>query len=140
MAATGTLFDKAENLPLLEFALTQLWTKQEYGLLKTAAYREIGGLKQSLAGHAEDIYTELNPEQRQRMQRVFIQLVRPGEGAADTWDVVSKSDLQESDWDLITLLNQENARLLVINYDQNKQETVEIVHEALINGWGRLNR
>jgi len=131
--------DKAQNLPLLEFALTQLWTKQEYGWLKTAAYREIGGLQQSLAKHAEDIYAQLNSEQRQRMQRVFIQLVRPGEGAADTRNVVSKSDLHKSDWDLITLLNQENARLLVINYDQNKQETVEIVHEALINGWGRLN-
>lgn len=28
-----------ENLPLLEFALTQLWTKQEDSWLKTAAYR-----------------------------------------------------------------------------------------------------
>ena len=131
--------DKAENLPLLEFALTQLWEKQEYGLLKTAAYREIGGLQQSLAKHAEDIFTQLKPEQRQRMQRVFIQLVRPGEGATDTRNVVYKSDLQDEDWELITLLNQENARLLVINYDQNKRETVEIVHEALIKGWGRLN-
>ncbi|MGB6297463.1 MAG: CHAT domain-containing protein [Rivularia sp. (in: cyanobacteria)] len=131
--------EKAENLPLLEFALTQLWAFQEYGLLKTAAYRKIGGLQQSLALHAENIYTQLNSEERQRMQRVFIQLVRPGEGAADTRNIVSKSDLQSSDWDLITLLNQEDARLLVINYDQNKRETVEIVHEALINGWGRLN-
>jgi tetratricopeptide (TPR) repeat protein len=54
--------------------------------------------------------------------------------------VVSKSDLQSDDWHLITLLNQEDARLVVINYDQNKKETVEIVHEALINGWGRLNQ
>ncbi|MGD1914221.1 MAG: CHAT domain-containing protein [Rivularia sp. (in: cyanobacteria)] len=132
--------DKAQNLPLLEFALTQLWSKQEDGWLKTAAYREIGGLRESLAKHAEDIYTQLNSEQRQRMQRVFIQLVRPGEGAADTRNVVYKSDLQSDDWELITLLNQENARLVAINYDQNKQETVEIVHDALINGWGRLNR
>ena len=131
--------EKADNLPLLEFALTQLWTKQEYGLLTTAAYKEIGGLQQSLARHAEDIYAQLNKEQRQIMQRVFIQLVRPGEGAADTRNVVSKSDLQAQDWDLITSLNQENARLLVINYDQNRHETVEIVHEALINGWGLLN-
>lgn len=132
--------EKAENLPLLEFALTQLWTKQEYGWLKTVAYREIGGLQQSLARHAEDIYTQLNPEQRSSMQRVFIQLVRPGEGAADTINLVYKSDLQSDDWDLITVLNQENARLVVINYNQNKRETVEIIHEALINCWGRLNR
>ncbi|MEO1186252.1 MAG: CHAT domain-containing protein, partial [Cyanobacteria bacterium J06636_27] len=49
--------EKAENLPLLEFALKQLWTKQEYGLLTRNSYQEIGGLQQSLARHAEDIYT-----------------------------------------------------------------------------------
>ncbi|MEM8723253.1 MAG: CHAT domain-containing protein, partial [Cyanobacteria bacterium P01_G01_bin.39] len=132
--------EKAENLPLLEFALTQLWKKQESGWLTSTAYREIGGLQQSLARHAEDIYTHLNPEQRQRMQRVFIQLVRPGEGAADTRNVVDQSELQDEDWDLITFLNQEDARLVTINYDQNRGSTVEIVHEALISGWGRLNR
>ncbi|MDJ0634641.1 MAG: CHAT domain-containing protein [Xenococcaceae cyanobacterium MO_188.B29] len=140
----GNLLDdvgeKAENLPLLEFALTQLWKKQESGWLTRAAYKEIGGLQQSLARHAEDIYTHLNLEQRQRMQRVFIQLVRPGEGAADTRNVVDKSELQALDWDLITFLNREDARLVVINYDPHLGSTVEIVHEALISGWGRLNR
>jgi WD40 repeat protein len=131
--------EKAENLPPLEFALTQLWTKQKDGLLTRNSYQEIGGLQQSLARHAEDIYTQLNIEQRQIMKRVFVQLVRPGEGAADTRNVIYKSELLPKDWDLITFLNQENARLVVINYDQNQRETVEIVHEALINGWGRLN-
>jgi WD40 repeat protein len=131
--------EKAENLPPLEFALTQLWTKQKDGLLTRNSYQEIGGLQQSLARHAEDIYTQLNIEQRQIMKRVFVQLVRPGEGAADTRNVIYKSELLPTDWDLITFLNQENARLVVINYDQNQRETVEIVHEALINGWGRLN-
>ena len=39
--------EKAENLPLLEFALTQLWTKQEYGLLTRNDYQEIGGLREA---------------------------------------------------------------------------------------------
>ncbi len=117
-----------------------MWRKQESGWLTCSAYREIGGLQQSLARHAEDIYTHLNLEQRQRMQRVFIQLVRPGEGAADTRNVVDKSELQALDWELITVLNQEDARLVTINYDPHRGSTVEIVHEALISGWGRLNR
>ena len=43
------------NLPLLEFALTQLWDEQKDGELTHKAYDEAGGVKQALANHAEQI-------------------------------------------------------------------------------------
>ena len=129
---------KAENLPLLEFALTQLWKKQKSGQLTLDAYKNIGGLQESLARHADDIFNGLTEEKPRQMKRVFIKLVRPGEGTASTRNVVKKSEFQECDWDLVTELNKEDARLLVINFDPSGEPTVEIIHEALISNWGKL--
>jgi hypothetical protein len=52
-----------ENLPLLEFALTRLWDKQQNRELTHAAYSEIGGVKQALADHAETIYSRLTAKE-----------------------------------------------------------------------------
>jgi hypothetical protein len=41
------------SLPLQQFALTRLWAKQRPGLLTHQAYKEIGGVTQALANHAE---------------------------------------------------------------------------------------
>lgn len=41
-------------LPLLEFALTQLWERQQHRQLTHAAYEAIGGVTQALARHADE--------------------------------------------------------------------------------------
>ena len=80
------------SLPLQQFALTQLWGKQRPGLLTHQAYTEIGGVTQALANHAKAVYARLSEEQQKRAQRVFIQLVQPGEGTEDTggWRLVMR--------------------------------------------------
>lgn len=66
------------RLPLLEFALTQLWSKQNQGLLTHRGYEEIGGVEQALTNHAETVYTQLSETDRARSRQVFVQLVRLG--------------------------------------------------------------
>jgi hypothetical protein len=129
------------NLPLLEFALTQLWATQSDRCLTHQAYDEIGGVEESLANHAEAVYSKLRESDRQRVQRVFIQLVRPGEGTEDTRRLATRAEVGEENWDLVTRLASESARLVVSNRNEaSSEETVEIVHEALIRGWGRLGQ
>jgi WD40 repeat protein len=72
------------DLPLLEFALTTLWAKQRDAQLTHAAYEEIGGVEAALSRYAEEAYGRLNEEEKERARRIFIQLVRPGEGTEDT--------------------------------------------------------
>jgi formylglycine-generating enzyme required for sulfatase activity/energy-coupling factor transporter ATP-binding protein EcfA2 len=125
------------NLPLLEFALTQLWTKQRNGQLTHDAYEEIGGVERALASYAEEVYRRLSEVDRHVVQRVFIQLVRPGEGTEDTRRLATRAEVGEDNWDLVTRLA--NVRLVVTGQDEGVgEETVEIVHEALIREWGRL--
>jgi hypothetical protein len=125
------------RLPLLEFALTQLWSKQQSGLLTHQAYKEIGGVEEALANHAEAVYTQLTEADRIRAQRVFMQLVRLGEETEATRRLATRDEVGSLNWDLVTRLA--SNRLVVTNRNFfTEEETVEIVHEALIRSWGRL--
>ena len=127
------------HLPLLEFALTLLWAKQQDRKLTNAAYEEIGGLEQALARHAEAIYEGLNEDEQQRTQRIFVQLVRPGEGTEDTRRLATRAEVGEDNWELVRYLSSWHARLAVTGRDPTTgEETCEVIHEALIRGWQRL--
>jgi WD40 repeat protein/DNA-binding SARP family transcriptional activator len=124
------------NLPLLEFALTLLWERQSYGWLTHAGYEEIGRVEGALARYADEVYCELGPAQQEGARRLFLQLVRPGEGTEDTRRAASRTELGDENWELAQHLA--DRRLVVTGRDDSHLETVEMVHEALIQGWGRL--
>ncbi|MGD9100326.1 MAG: hypothetical protein PVF45_07585, partial [Anaerolineae bacterium] len=129
--------DQPGNLPLLEFALTLLWEQQNYGWLTHAAYEELGCVGGALARYADQVYAELDEAEKERARRVFVQLVRPGEGTEDTRRVATPSELDEEHWTLVQHLA--DKRLVVTGRDTSSgQETVEVVHEALIQEWGQL--
>jgi WD40 repeat protein len=125
------------NLPLLEFALTQLWDEQQSGQLSHAAYEAIGRVQGALARYADQIYIDLDETKHQLARHIFTQLVQPGEGTMDTRRLADRQELGESYWTLVRELA--DARLVVTGIETTSgQETVEVVHEALIQGWGRL--
>lgn len=123
------------RLPLLEFALTELWKQPQNGLLTHQAYQSIGGVEKALANHAEDVYTKLSLDQQQRVQQIFVQLVEPGN--KPTRRTASRDEVGGDNWKLVSELA--SARLVVTSYNPlTERENVEIVHEALISSWGRL--
>ena len=65
--------NKAENLPLLEFTLTQLWKKQTNCVITHKSYYEIGGVKESIANHAKEIYRQLEGKKQKKLEQIFIQ-------------------------------------------------------------------
>ncbi|BAY48303.1 WD-40 repeat-containing protein [Scytonema sp. HK-05] len=125
------------NLPLLEFALTRLWEKQENRELTHQAYDEIGGVKKAIANHAEQIYQQLSEAQQKQAQRIFLQLVRPGEGTEDTRRLATRAEVGQDNWGLVSYLAGYQARLVVTGRHE-QEDTVEVVHEALIREWGTL--
>lgn len=125
------------NLPLLEFALTELWQRRQGKELTHLAYTEIGEVQGALARHANEEYDKLSEAQRKEVRRIFIQLVRPGEGTEDTRRLATKAELGAVNWALVKQLA--DARLVVTSRSEEAQvETVEVVHEALIRNWGEL--
>jgi serine/threonine protein kinase len=128
--------DEPGNLPLLQFALTELWEQARKGYLTHDGYDAIGGVEGALARYADKKFNELTPDEQQQARRVFIQMVRPGAGTEDTRRLAERSELGESNWQLVQKLA--DARLVVTSLAPNGQETVEVVHEALIRGWRQL--
>ena len=130
--------DEPGNLPLLEFALTQLWKRRTGKQLTHVAYEEIGEVEGALARHADENYRKLSEVEREQVRRIFIQLVRPGEGTEDTRRLATKAELNQANWGLVKHLA--DARLVVTSQNAANQETVEVVHEALIRNWGELRQ
>jgi len=125
------------SLPLLQFALTALWQRQGVGAVLThAAYEAIGRVRGALANYAEEIYAGFDPSEQQAARRVLTQLVQPGQQTKDSRRLVTSAELGEEDWAMVQKLA--DARLVVTGQDPTGQETAELVHEALIEGWDRL--
>ncbi|MCU0523058.1 MAG: hypothetical protein MUF84_20520, partial [Anaerolineae bacterium] len=129
--------DEPGNLPLLEFALTLLWQRLDFGWMTHTAYEAIGRVEGALARYADEVYAALSAEEQALARRVFMQLVQPGEGTEDTRRVAARADVGEGAWALVQHLA--DQRLVVTGRDElSGVETVEVVHEALIRSWGKL--
>lgn len=129
------------ELPLLEFALTELWERQTPdGLLTHAAYEAIGELTGAIAQRADDTLKAFKPDEQAAVRKVFTRLVRvaqPDEGAEDTKRRIGLDELDATVQPLVRKLA--DARLLVTGRDEGTgEETVEVAHEALIRNWHEL--
>jgi WD40 repeat protein len=141
-----TLLDVASkpgSLPLLQFALREMWGRQEKRKITRKSYDEIGGVEGALAQRAELIFAALtengaNVQMEKSFQRLFSRLVTLGEGQEDTRRVVEHRELGDVDWSLAQRLAGEDNRLVVTNAPTGSHETAEVVHEALIRHWPRL--
>jgi len=126
---------EAGRLPLLQFALRQLWEQQTNRCLTHQAYEAIGGIEQALATHANRALAGFDETEQQRIRQIFMQLVRFGEGTEDTRQVATQAHI--ADWELVKRLA--DQRLVMTGQDvDTQQQTVEVVHEALIRHWQPL--
>jgi WD40 repeat protein len=142
-----TLLDEVErrpgSLPLLQFALREMWGQQQKRCVTRASYDAIGGVEGALAQHAQAIYDSATAKGENRIQvqlfrRLFTRLVTPGEGAEDTRRVVGRDELGPDAWALAQRLADEGNRLVVTSAPAPELEAAEVVHEALIRNWPTL--
>ena len=126
------------GLPLLEFALTELWPRQQKRRITFTAYHQSGGVIEVLSRHAEQVFAHLAGQfTEERIRRVLLTLVRSRGGAAGaTRRVVSREHLG-ANWPIAEQLAE--RRLLVLGHGSaGAKETVELAHEALVQAWPRL--
>ena len=131
--------DQPGDLPLLEFALRQLWEARtgKSGVLTLRSYDDIGRLAKAIVKHAEDVYKRLTPEEQDAVPGVFAALVQVGEERADLRRRARLSELSEAGQAVARGLADE--RLLVTSGDlENKDDFVEVAHEALLRHWPML--
>ena len=128
--------DEPGNLPLLEFALTQLWGLQEGRWLTHAAYDAIGRVGGALVNHAEEVWNSLDAEEQTHARRVLVQLVQQGVDK-ETPRRARRDELAAPAWAILQKLA--DARLVVTGRDAEGREVAELAHAALIHRWERLH-
>lgn len=142
-----TLLDDVENkpgsLPLLQFALREMWGRLDRRRMTRIAYDAIGGVEGALAKRAQAAYEILTSEGANKhadllFRRLFTRLVAVGQGAEDTRRIVGREELDPETWALAQRLAGEDNRLVVTSAPAPDHETVELVHEALIRNWPSL--
>lgn len=130
-------------LPLLQYALSQLWrvcvghSASEQPQLTQKGYKEIGGVKGALNETANSLYKSLREDQ-DFIQDLFMQLVEVKEDKVTrcpiSWENVNASaNSPEQAQRVVGLLA--NQRLLVTD-----EKNVQVVHEALLSEWGLLRK
>jgi hypothetical protein len=127
--------DEPGNLPLLQFALAELWTRRAGYQITHNAYDEIGRVSGALASYADQVYAQLTPEEQATARRLLIQLVQPGDETGDTRRPALRAELSNPAWVLAQKLA--DLRLVVTGHGDGG-ESVELVHEALIRSWAQL--
>ncbi len=83
-------------LPLLQYALTELFEQRDGRLLTQDAYLALGGAAGALARRAEELYQEQDADGREAIRQMFLRLVSVGDqmtGAAS--DVPSPADTRK---------------------------------------------
>jgi len=128
------------SLPLLQYTLTELWQKcAAQRLLTFSAYEELGRIKGTLEKRANAIYEALSVDKQKIAKQIFLELVEVKYDDPATRKRVTKQYLittlkfthvNETLEELI------KARLVATLADNDK---IEIIHEALIHHWSRLN-
>ncbi|MGH3838676.1 MAG: trypsin-like peptidase domain-containing protein, partial [Pseudonocardiaceae bacterium] len=137
-------------LPLLEFALTELWHRRADGRLTHHAYDQIDGVVGGLARWCDQAYQTLPTTQQPLVRRIVTSLVRPGDEAAHIPPTRQRRTLDQLHADTAETEGSEveavvaalaDRRLLVTSRDPTSGEpVVELVHEALIREWGLLGQ
>lgn len=125
---------RSSALPLLEFALTQLWQKRRSGFLTHDAYELIGGVTGSLARWADEAYSALPPHQQPLAENLFTLLTHLGDEAQGIPNTRKRRAWADFDEATHPVIQHFAGRRLIIT----GSESVELVHDSLLREWGRL--
>ena len=140
--------DEPGVLPFIQETLVMLWSHAQRLEIALSAYTSLigdnggrSGLQVALAEHAEHVYQDVLADDGERSQatRILLRLVQFGEGRADTRRQQTVDELRQGvngGFDKVLAALTAN-RLLTLS---DEAQRVDLSHEALIQGWPRLQR
>jgi WD40 repeat protein len=135
-------------LPLLEFALTELWKRRQDGWLTHEAYHALGGVTGGLTNWANQAYYSLDKTMRPLARRIFTDLVHLGDESQRIPDSLRRRSLaelcrseEESKEIQQVVQHLADARLLTTtSHPHSREASVEIVHVVLLREWESMQQ
>jgi len=134
--------DQPNALPLLQFAITELFEQRTGQTLLLQSYENMGRLQGAVVQSAESVYVTLSKAEQRIAERLFLQLIILSESN----DAIRRRILWENAINIDTLETVKpvinkfgDSRLLSFDRDPiSRQPTIEVAHEALLGTWTRL--
>jgi WD40 repeat protein/DNA-binding SARP family transcriptional activator/tRNA A-37 threonylcarbamoyl transferase component Bud32 len=140
-AVVGEVGEQPGALPMLQYALTELFERRTDHTLTLETYQSLGGVMGVLAGRAGEVYRTLDADQRAAARQIFLRLVTLGEGTEDTRRRTRQGELLSLGGEPVDAVLDAfgRSRLLTFDHDpQTREPTVEVAHEAIIREWTLL--
>ncbi len=130
-------------LPLLQYALTELFERRQGRVLPREGYHAIGGTVGALARRADELYLNLHNDERELVKQMFLRLVTLGEGTEDTRRRTPRSELLAiaPNTDTMDEIIDNFTGYWLLSLDTNprtRSPIVEVAHEALLREWEQL--
>lgn len=128
-------------LPLLQYALTELFEQCNGSTMSIEAYRRLGGVAGALSRRAESLYTNLSSPDQELSREIFVRLVALNENGPDTRRRATVDEFSEEDRVDVDRVLDAFGRARLVSFDRDavsRSPTVEAAHEALIEQWTRL--
>lgn len=136
--------DQPGMLPLLQYALTELFEQRSAPTLTLTDYATTGGVTSALSHRADEIYNSLDVSGQEATRQLFLRLITLGEGVEDTRRRVLLAELvelQTSEVFKTSEVLEEYGRFRLLTFDHDpvtRGPTVEVAHEALLREWPLL--
>jgi WD40 repeat protein/serine/threonine protein kinase/DNA-binding SARP family transcriptional activator len=142
-AIVADVIEQPGALPLLQYALTELFESREGKELTLEAYQAMGGVLGSLGRRAEELYGNLDEGGQEATRQLFLQLVTLHEGLEVGRRRVLRPDLAAvaADREVVEGVIDAFGRHRLLSFDRDpatRIPSVEVAHEALFREWGRL--
>jgi WD40 repeat protein len=132
--------DEPGRMPLLQHTLRELWRRRCGVWLKTAEYRELGGVREAVARTADAVVNGLGAEDHRRATDLLLRLTR----VADEADITNQTRRRVRIADLVPFGEDEGPTRGLLTRLVNEYlvvtagNTAEVAHEALIRHWSTL--
>jgi hypothetical protein len=131
------------GLPLLQYALTELFELSDGRQMADDEYDTIGGLRGLLSRSSEALYPTMDVQHQQATLQVFLRLIRLGPGSLIAKRRLTELTALRLDPVLLSEVLEEFGRRRLLAFDRDASTggaTVELAHEALLTEWDRLAR
>ncbi len=135
--------DQPGALPLLQYALTELFAARTSDLLTIHGYQASAGVLGALGRRAEELYQGLDTLGQEAARQVFLRLVAVSDTAEDARRRVRRQELSglAVDPELVEEVLRRFGEYRLLSFDRDpltRGPTVEVAHEALLSEWERL--
>jgi alpha-glucoside transport system substrate-binding protein len=133
--------DRDASLPLLQYALAELFDRRRGPVIALPAYEQLGRVAQALVRRADSLYAELHDGERAAAQQAFLRLVDVAETGAVVRRRVARSELTGLGNPAVDRVLDLFGRHRLLTFDRDpvtRGPTVAVAHESLLSEWSRL--